>query len=104
MTVIVRPEVNRELMEALGWLVRRRLYAAVGQLDALYEDGLQRIQASPRTHPRDDDAPAGLEIRYYLLPKFKYRITDQLRAADLVVVSFARVGRRPGHYLPRLSP
>lgn len=104
MTVVVRPAANAEPMEALGWLVRRGRVTGVNRLWNLYEDGLERIEAAPRSHPPDDDAPPGFEVRYHLLPSFNYRIIYQVRSAEVVVVSLARVGRRPGHYHPRLTP
>jgi plasmid stabilization system protein ParE len=104
MTLIVRPQANAEVTEAMSWLVARQWYTAAGALRRLWEAGLTAIETAPRLHPPAEDAPTGYEVRNYLLPKYGYRIVYQVRPDELLVVAFLRTSRRPGSWHDRLAP
>jgi plasmid stabilization system protein ParE len=104
MNVHVQPVANGDVTDALAWYVRHRRYRATGRLWALWRAGLDAIQANPRLYSPADDAPAGREVRIYLLPRYGYYIVYEVKATEVLVLAFAHVRRQAVHWQDRLTP
>jgi plasmid stabilization system protein ParE len=100
----VEPRANADVGDVLTRLVRRRWYTMIARLWALWLAGLDAIEANPRAFGLDPDAPPGVEVRTYILPRYGYLIRYQVTATEVVVISFSSGRRRPGHWRTRLTP
>jgi plasmid stabilization system protein ParE len=103
MTLRVHPEANADLTEALAWLIHKHRPNVAGRLWRLWHSGLDALEADPGRYALADDAPAGRDIRSYLLPRYGYRIVYQVTTTEVIVLAFARGRRRLGHWQSRLE-
>lgn len=102
MNLYVLPEAHGDMSEALIWLVGKRRYGAIRTLWQGWQTGLDAIIANPRMYSLAEDAPAGVEVRNYLLPRSQYRIVYLVRSSDLVVIALTRGRRQQELWLSRL--
>ena len=68
-----------------------------------YKKGIARIQADPSRYPPDEDTPVGVEVRYYLFPKYKHRLIFLVLPDRLVVLAVANFSRPSDYWLNRLT-
>lgn len=101
MTVDVLPEAREELRDAGIYFdsLRPSRYDA---FMAEWNAGVARIVAAPRLHSPADDAPPGVEVRHYILPRFQRRIVYMLTGDAIVILALAHTRRKPGYWHNRL--
>jgi hypothetical protein len=100
----VDSRANADLRDVLTALVRRRWYTMIARLWAYWRAGLDAIEANPPAFGLDSDAPSGVEVRVYILPRYGYLIRYQLTITEVVVISFSSGRRRPRHWQNRIIP
>ncbi|MFO0806467.1 MAG: type II toxin-antitoxin system RelE/ParE family toxin [Gemmataceae bacterium] len=103
MRLRVHREANGELMEALGWLVRRKRYEVARRLNQLWLAGLDAILDRPITYPMVEDPAREMVHRNYLIRRYGYRIIYEVCDDEIHVLAFARGRRNSGHWHDRVT-
>ena len=80
-----RPDYGRRLREA-------------------YHRALRRLDETPQFFPPEEDAPAGLEVRYVELTRYNYRVIFVVLGDMKLVVAVAHNSQEPGYWIDRLPP
>ena len=97
--LIVLPEAEEELREAVRWYESRR--GGLGlELLGTVERALQRIIEAPEQFPV---WPAAPRWRRCLIERFPYSVVFEARPEGIEVIAFAHGKRRPGYWRRRLS-
>jgi toxin ParE1/3/4 len=98
--LIILPEAEEELREAMRWYETRR--AGLGlELVGVVERALVRIAETPAQFP---GWPAAPRWRRAVLDRFPYAVVFEERAEGIEVVAVAHGKRRPGYWLARAHP
>jgi toxin ParE1/3/4 len=102
MAVNILPAAEAEAGDAAVGLENAR--RGIGfDFSRAYDEALAEIAADPRRYPPAEDAPEGMDVRYYYLARFHYRIVYALLPGEILVVAVAHTSRRPGYWLTRLT-
>jgi plasmid stabilization system protein ParE len=88
--------------DTLLWLVRRHRYRAIRSLWTAWQTGLDAVAANPRMYSPAENAPPGIEVRYYFLPRTSYRIVYVVLPTETVVLALAHGRRGTDPWLSRL--
>ncbi len=95
-------EAVEELDAAAAHLEEARPGYARGFLEA-YEEKLRQLVRFPESGPLVKNAPAGCELRSFLLRKFRYSIIAGAIGGIPTIVAVAHTSREPGYWRDRLS-
>jgi plasmid stabilization system protein ParE len=64
---------------------------------------IERIAETPKVWPFWPKTPGDLEIRRFLVPRFRYSIAYMIENNELIIIAFAHQHRRPLYWISRLQ-
>jgi plasmid stabilization system protein ParE len=94
MRVLIRPEAQRELLEARAWYEQRSPGLGFEFARAM-DAAIARALRAPHAFPRIEG-----EFRHVIARKFPYSIIYYPSESELVVVSCFHHRRKPGAWVP----
>ena len=94
------PEARVEARAAAAWY-RERSHTAARTFAVMLDEGIRSIRELPAAWPT---WPGRTDVRRRVLRRFPYTIVYVIDQGTLVVVAVAHQRRKPGYWLPRLSP
>lgn len=103
MPVDVHPDATSEVRAA-----RRRLELARSgygrRFNEAFLTALRRLDENPHFFPPDDNAPAGVEVRYVHLKRYGYQVVFAVFGEVKLVLAVAHDSQDPGYWTDRLPP
>jgi plasmid stabilization system protein ParE len=90
MKLLVSPTATEDVLEAIDWNIQHNRFAIARSLWKAWELALQKIEADPMRYPRFDTNPTQMDVREFLIRRYRLRILYEVRATEvevLVVVS-----------------
>jgi hypothetical protein len=97
MTLRILAEAEEEAQEAALWYDARRPGLGDDFLDVL-SSAFQASERLPQASSRVPNAPAGREVRRYVLRRFPYTVVYEVRADEVLVLAVAHTRRRPNYW------
>ena len=94
-TLVVRPEAESDIEEALGWYESQSEGLAADFLQAV-EEGLRKIQESPLSYQVVRE-----QIRRARLRRFPYSLMYRVSEGTVFVLGCFHAKRNPEHWLER---
>lgn len=94
------PEARIEARAAAAWY-RERSHTAARAFAEILDEGIRSIRELPEAWP---SWPGRTDTRRRVLQRFPYSIVYIIDLSAIVVVAVAHQLRKPGYWLPRLSP
>lgn len=98
--LVVEPEAERELEEAVSWYEQQRPGLGARLLDSVAA-AVQRLRRFPHSGASVPDVPADLPARQILVPGFPYSVIYLPSEATVYVLAFAHQRRKPGYWHDR---
>jgi len=102
MSVPFHPEADCEMEKAVADVERANPRSAIRLVNEINR-ALDTIERTPKSLPLAEDAPAGYEVRYVAIRRFKFRVVFWLGHLGVIVVAVAHFRQRPGYWNYRLS-
>ncbi len=100
MNLRVLAEAEDEAQEAARWYEERENGLGFEFLDEL-SDVLQTIERRPRNFPRVEGIGPTREVRRMLLGRFPFKIINEIRTDEVLVLAIAHDRRRPNYWKRR---
>jgi len=95
-------DAAEELEAAAAYLEAERPGYARVFLEA-YEEKLHQLVRFPESGPSIKNAPAGIQLRSFLIRRFRYAVIVGVVEGVLTIVAVAHPSREPGYWRERLK-
>jgi len=87
MKFIVSPAATDDILSSIDWHIEHRHYSAASGLFKAWEIALQKIKEQPTRYPQFDTNLTKMEIREFLIRKYRLRLLYEVRETEVEVLA-----------------
>jgi toxin ParE1/3/4 len=101
--VHVDDRAEQDLVVAIKWYLRKNRRGVARSLLVYWSMALDRIAKAPASFPRIEEVDTDSRVRYWLFPKYDYRVIYLLDQDLATVIALDHTKRRPTYWQQRID-